>query len=72
VSFTHKKCLGVSVDSYELNAAKASVNHAVKGVYATAADADNFDYRQVVLIQTHDVPPHSLLLLSQLGHETKG
>ena len=41
--------LRVGVDGDELHALEPGVDHAVDGVAATAADADDLDHREVVL-----------------------
>jgi len=45
----HEERLGVGVDADELDALQTGVDHAVDGVDAAAADADDLDHREVVL-----------------------
>jgi hypothetical protein len=45
VSLAHQQRLSVCVDGNKFNATKTGVNHAVKGIYATAANSDNLDNR---------------------------
>ena len=47
VGVAHLQRLGVGVDGDELHALEAGVDHAVYGVGAAAADADDLDDRQV-------------------------
>ena len=49
VRLGHQEGLGVRVDGHELHALQACLDHAVDGVHAAAADADDLDDRQVVL-----------------------
>ena len=49
VGVAHQQRLRVGVDRDELHALEAGVDHAVDGVAATAADADDLDDGQVVL-----------------------
>ena len=49
VGVAHQQRLGVGVDGDELDALQAGVDHAVDGVDAAAADADDLDDGQVVL-----------------------
>ena len=49
VGITHQQRLRVRVDRDELDALEADLDHAVDGVDATAADADDLDDGQVVL-----------------------
>ena len=49
VCIRHEQSLGVSVNSNELNAAQANLNHSVDCVDATAADTNDLDDCQVVL-----------------------
>ena len=49
VGVAHQQRLRVGVDGDELDALQAGVDHAVDGVDAAAADADDLDDRQVVL-----------------------
>ena len=64
VGVAHQQRLGVGVDRDELDALQAGVDHAVDGVDAAAADADDLDHRQVVLrvaghaLSPPDVGPH--------------
>jgi hypothetical protein len=48
VGIRHQQRLGVGVDRDELDAVQARVDHAVDGVHAAAADADDLDDGQVV------------------------
>ena len=45
VGVAHQERLRVGIDGDELDARQARVDHAVDGVRATAADADDFDHR---------------------------
>src|SRR5262249_13890087 len=47
VGVRHEERLGVGVDGDELHAAQAGVDHAVDGVGAAAADADDLDDSEV-------------------------
>ena len=49
VGVAHQQRLRVGVDRDELHALQAGVDHAVDGVAAAAADADDLDHREVVL-----------------------
>ena len=49
VGVAHEQRLRVGVDGDELDALQPRVDHAVDGVDATAADADDFDDREIVL-----------------------
>ena len=49
VGVAHQQRLGVGVDGDELDALQPGVDHAVDGVDAATADADDLDDRQVVL-----------------------
>ena len=49
VGVAHEQRLGVGVDGDELDALQPGVDHAVDGVDAAAADADDLDHGQVVL-----------------------
>ena len=53
VGVAHQQRLRVGVDRDELDAAQAEVDHAVDGVHAAAADADDLDHREVVLVLAH-------------------
>ena len=57
----HEQRLRVGVDRDELDAAQAGVDHAVDGVGAAAADADDLDHCEVVaaLIPHASTPPRS-------------
>ena len=57
VGVAHQQRLGVGVDGDELHAAQAELDHAVDGVDAAAADADDLDHREVVLVRCHVRPP---------------
>src|SRR5262249_41845065 len=48
VGLAHRERLGVGVHGHELDAREAGVDHAVDGVRAAAADADDLDHCQVV------------------------
>jgi hypothetical protein len=50
VGIAHEQRLGVRVDRDELDASKAELDHPVHGVHAAAADTDDLDYREVVLV----------------------
>ena len=49
VGVAHQQRLGVGVDRDELHASQAGLDHAVDGVDAATADADDLDDGQVVL-----------------------
>src|SRR5690606_4187621 len=49
VGVAHEQRLRVGVDGDELDALQTGVDHAVDGVHATAADADDLDDREGVL-----------------------
>ena len=49
VGVAHEQRLGIGVDGDELDALEPGVDHAVDGVDAAAADADDLDDREVVL-----------------------
>ena len=49
VGVAHQQRLGVGVDGDELDALQAGVDHAVDGVDAAAADADDLDDGEIVL-----------------------
>ena len=53
VGVGHEQGLGVGVDGDELDTLEADLDHAVHGVDAAAADADDLDDRQVVLRSCH-------------------
>ena len=53
VGVAHQQRLGVGVDRDELHTPQAEVDHAVDGVDAAAADADDLDHREVVLVLAH-------------------
>ncbi len=55
VGVAHQQRLGVGVHRDELDAAQTGLDHAVDGVDAAAADADDLDDRQVVLGCTRHV-----------------
>ena len=44
----HEQRLGIGIDRNELDASQAGVDHAVDGVHAAAADADDLDHCEVV------------------------
>ena len=48
VGVAHQKRLRVGVDGDELDAREARVDHAVDGIRAAAADADDLDHREIV------------------------
>ena len=48
VGVAHLQRLGVGVDGDELDAAQSGVDHAVDGVGAAAADADDLDDGEIV------------------------
>ena len=50
VGVAHQQRLGVGVDRDELDPAQAELDHAVDGVDAAAADADDLDDGEVVLV----------------------
>ena len=50
VGVAHQQRLGVGVDRDELDPAQAELDHAVDGVDAAAADADDLDHGEVVLV----------------------
>ena len=60
VGVAHQQRLGVGVDRDELDAAQAEFDHAVDGVDAAAADADDLDDGEVVLVCRHVRPPCEL------------
>ena len=53
VSVAHQKGLGICVDGDELDTAQAQFDHAVDSVNAAAADADDLDHGEVVLVRGH-------------------
>ena len=53
----HEQRLGVGVHGDELHALEPDLDHAVDGVDATAADANDFDHCQVVLRRSHGCLP---------------
>jgi len=53
VGVRHQERLRVRVDGDELDTLEADLDHAVHGVDAAAADADDLDDRQVVLRSCH-------------------
>ena len=57
VGVAHQQRLRVGVDGDELDAAKAELDHAVDGVHAAAADTDDLDDGEVVLVRCHVRPP---------------
>ena len=54
--------LRVSVDGDELNALEAFFDHAVDGVDAATADADDLDIREIVIGRDHVSRSHLSLL----------
>ena len=57
VGVAHEQRLRVGVDGDELHALEADLDHAVHGVDAAAADADDLDHCQVVLRSRHGRRP---------------
>ncbi len=57
VGVAHQQRLGVGVDGDELDAAQAELDHPVHRVDAAAADTDDLDHREVVLVRCHVRPP---------------
>ena len=53
VGVAHEQRLGIRVDGYELDTAKAELDHAVDCVDAAAAYADDLDHGEVVLLRCH-------------------
>jgi hypothetical protein len=53
VGVAHQQRLRIGVDRDELDSAEAEVDHAVDGVDAATADADDLDHREVVLVLAH-------------------
>ncbi len=53
VGVAHQERLRVGVDRDELHTSQAEVDHAVDGVDAATADADDLDHREVVLVLAH-------------------
>ena len=49
ISIGKKKGLTVSINGDEFNAFDAGFNHAVYGIRAAAANADNFDNRKIIV-----------------------
>ena len=62
VGVAHEQRLGVGVDRDELHPAQAELDHAVDGVDAAAADTDDLDHGEVVLLRCHDKPSTVLKL----------
>ena len=59
IGIRHQKGLTVGVDGDELHALDARLDHAVNGIGAAAADADDLDDRQMLArIVWHCIPPH--------------
>jgi hypothetical protein len=56
VRIAHQERLRIGVDGDELHALESDLDHAVHGVDATAADADDLDHCQVVLRSRHGRP----------------
>ena len=63
VGVAHQQRLGIGVDGDELDAAQAEFDHAVDGVDAAAADADDLDHCEIVLVRCHVRPPGGTLNL---------
>src|SRR5690606_22030351 len=57
VGVAHEQRLSVGVDRDELGPAQAEIDHAVDGVDAATADADDLDHGEVVLVLAHGRPP---------------
>src|SRR5690606_15389762 len=57
VGVAHEQRLGVGVDGDELDPAEPELDHAVDRVDAAAADADDLDDCEVVLVRCHVRPP---------------
>ena len=57
VGVAHQQRLRVGVDRDEFDARETDLDHAVDGVHATAADADDLDDGQVVLRSCHVLCP---------------
>ena len=53
VGIAHQQSLGVGVDRDELDTAQPQLDHAVDGVDAATADADDLDHGEVVLVRGH-------------------
>jgi hypothetical protein len=49
VRVTHQECLRVGVDRDELDALQPGIDHAVDGVAAAPAHADDLDHGEIVL-----------------------
>ena len=56
VRIGHEQRLSVGVDGDELGALEAHLDHAVNGVHAATANADDLDRRDVVLWSGHGIP----------------
>jgi hypothetical protein len=57
VSVAQQKLLCVSVNCDEFNATQTNLDHAIDGVNATATDADDLDYCEWILAESHLLPP---------------
>src|SRR5690606_36336558 len=57
VGVAHQMRLSVGVDGAELDSAAPEFDHAVDGVDAATADADDLDHGEVVLVLAHGRPP---------------
>ena len=66
VGVAEQQCLGVGVDGDELDSAETELDHAVDGVDATAADTDDLDHGEVVMVRCHVRPPAENTGKSQL------
>lgn len=51
VGVAQQQRLRIGVDGDELDAAQAELDHSVDGVDAAAADADDLDHREIVLVR---------------------
>ena len=49
IGIAHQQCLRICVDSNELNALEACIDHAVDGVDATSAHTDDLDHCEIIL-----------------------
>jgi hypothetical protein len=57
VRVAHQQRLRVGVDGDELHPTKAELDHAIDCVDATAADSDDLDDGEVILVCSHFRPP---------------
>ena len=53
----HQQSLGVSIHRDELDTFEAGIDHAVDGITAAAANANNFDHGEIILWCCHQDPP---------------